>query len=358
MRRISVKYAKPGMVLGRALYDSGGIAILANGLSLDEESLTKLTIYGIGEIMIEDWRVADVAVQPLISPELEAEAAQALRQLLTESQGSDTIDPVLLAEVEKPVYAMTRELFPEVLGEANAAGCPTAQEYAYAQPAKVAGLALLMGRRAGYGMMELGALGMAAILMDIGYLKLDPSLRMKSAPTGSEAQAILNHPVHTAELLRDYGRLQGEAALAVAQHHERWDGSGYPAGLRLDDMCVFARILSLADAYYELVSPRPERRAYMPHEAVEYVMAYSGELFDPQQVQVFSRNVPLYPTGVTVRLGSGEIAIVSDANVGHVGRPIVRICYDHRQRPVREPYDIDLSHQEYQDKLVVQVLDY
>lgn len=358
MRRISVKHAKPGMILSRSLYDSGGMAILEHGIALDEDSLSKLTIYGVGEIMIEDWRVADVAVQPLISPELEAEAAQALRQLLSESQGSNTIDPILLAEIEKPVYAMTRELFPEVLGEANAAGCPTAQVYAYSQPAKVAGLALVMGRRAGYNMMELASLGMAAMLMDIGYLKIDPSLRVKPNLAGSEAQAVMMHPAYTAELLSEYTRLQGEAALSVAQHHERWDGSGYPAGLRLDDVCVFARILSVVDTYYELVSPRPDRRAYMPHEAVEYMMAYSGELFDPHQVQVFSRSVPLYPTGITVRLNTGEVAIVSNANVGQIGRPMVRICYDRRQRAVPEPYDIDLSKQEYQDRLVVQVLDY
>lgn len=357
MRRIAVRHAKPGMVLSRSLYDSGGIAILEHGVSLDEDSLTKLTIYGVGEIMIEDWRVADVAVQPLISPELEAEAAQALRQLLSESQGSDTIDPILLAEVEKPVYAMTRELFPEVLGEANASGCPTAQEYAYTQPSKVAGLALVMGRRAGYDMAELASLGMAAMLMDIGYLKLDPSLRTKPDLAGDEARGVMMHPAYTAELLSEYGRLQGEAALSVAQHHERWDGSGYPTGLRLDDMCVFARILSVADTYYELVSPRPDRRAYLPHEAVEYMMAYSGEMFDPQQIQVFARNVPLYPTGITVRLNTGEVAIVSNSNVGQIGRPMVRICYDQRHRAVQEPYDIDLSTPEYQDRLVVQILD-
>lgn len=358
MRRISVKHAKPGMILSRSLYDSGGIAILEHGVTLDEDSLTKLTIYGVGEIMIEDWRVPDVAVQPLISPELEAEAAQALRQLLSESQGSDTIDPILLSEIEKPVYAMARELFPEVLGEANAAGCPTAQEYTYSQPAKVAGLALVMGKRAGYEMIELANLGMAAMLMDIGYLKLDPSLRAKANLADNEARGVMMHPAYTAELLSEYSRLQGEAALSVAQHHERWDGSGYPTGLRLDDMCVFARILAVADTYYELVSPRPDRRAYLPHEAVEYMMAYSGDLFDPQQVQVFSRSVPLYPTGITVKLNTGEVAIVSNANLGHIGRPTVRICYDQHQRPVQEPYDIDLSHQDYQNRLVVQVLDY
>ena len=70
------------------------------------------------------------------------------------------------------------------------------------------------------------------------------------------------------------------------------------------------------------------------------------------------REVPLYPTGVTVRLNTGELGIVSDANLGYVGRPKVRICVDERSRAVKEPYDLDLSDMEHQGKLVVQVVDY
>ncbi len=87
-------------------------------------------------------------------------------------------------------------------------------------------------------------------------------------------------------------------------------------------------------------------------------MAYSGELFDPELVQAFSRQVPLYPTGITLRLNTGEVAIVSDANMGHIGRPTVRICYDDRGKPVREPYDIDLSDPTNQGRLVAQILEY
>ncbi len=236
------------MVLTRALYDSTGNVLFELGKSITEEDLTRLTIYGVGEILIEDWRVADVAVQPLIAPELEAEASQALKMLITESQGSSHIDDALLVQAEQPIYAMTRDLFPEVIGEANASGCNSIETYKYLHPAKVAGLALLMGRRAGYGLIQLASLGMAGLLMNVGYLRLPPDIQERNAPlTDAEAQAIKVHPKDAAELLSAYKRLGPESITAILQHHERWDGSGFPEGLKGDEISLFARILAIAD---------------------------------------------------------------------------------------------------------------
>ena len=80
------------------------------------------------------------------------------------------------------------------------------------------------------------------------------------------------------------------------QHHERWNGTGYPTGCAGKDISLFARILAIADTYYELVSVRENRDLFMPHEAVEYIMAYGGERFDPEWVGLFARQVPIYPT--------------------------------------------------------------
>ena len=93
----------------------------------------------------------------------------------------------------------------------------------------------------------------------------------------------------------------------------------------------------------------------MPHEAIEYIMANSGDLFDPDLVGLLTRQVPLYPTGITVQLNTGETGIISDSNLGHIGRPMVRICFDERSRNLKEPYDLDLSLPENQGRMIVQV---
>jgi hypothetical protein len=106
------------------------------------------------------------------------------------------------------------------------------------------------------------------------------------------------------------------------------------------------------------VSTHAGHKALAPNQAAEYIMAYSGELFDPALVQVFMHEVPLSPNGVTVRLSTGEVGIIADVNVGYVGRPIVRVVSDDRGRNISRPYNMDLADPENQGRLIVQVMDY
>ncbi len=358
MRRISGNYAKPGMTLAKPVYDAQGFEVIESGTKLNDKLLRTLSIHNVAEIIIEDWRVADVPVQQLISPEHEGRAIQALRQIYMECQGTKFIDDALLEEAEDPILQMTRELFPEVIGEANAGGCVSVKDYPYVQPVKVAGLSLLLGRRVGFGMLDLIGLGMAALFKDIGSIALPQGLLGKSQPSEQEAQEIQKHPLYGAEVVSQYERFAPQVSEAIFYHHERWDGTGYPEGLKKGDIPSFARIIGISDSYFELVSKHPDRETLMPHEAVEYIMAYSGELFEPELVEIFARQIPLYPTGVTVKLNTGEVGIVSDSNLGHIGRPTVRFCFDEEGRPLKEPYDTNLADSENQGRLVVQVMEY
>ncbi len=359
MRRISAQHAKPGMILSRSVYDSRGNEVIETSTQLTQDLLDALSSRGVGQIIIDDWRVADVPVQPLFSSELEASATQALHELMTESHGSRSIDDTLLQRVENSIYAMTRELFPEVIGEVNTSGCLSIEDYRYVQPVRVAGLSLLLGKRAGYGFSELASLGIAAMLKDIGYVLLPQRIEQIPEPLpGKVLQAIQKHPQLGTEILGQYERFGHFEAEAIVQHHERWDGSGYPGGLVGSDITAFARILAIADTYFELVSRRPNRRAFMPHEAAEYITACSGKLFDPVLVTLFATQVTFYPTGLTVQLNTGELGIVSGGSPECKGRPVVRICFDRRHEAVENPYDIDLAEAEHVGQSIARVLYY
>jgi hypothetical protein len=105
-----------------------------------------------------------------------------------------------------------------------------------------------------------------------------------------------------------------------------------------------------------LVSGSQQHKPLKPHNAIEAIMAESGSLFDPKIVRLFCLNVPIYPTGVSVKLNTGEVGIVTDANLGTVGRPVIRICYDKFGIILVNPYDINLKQTEYQDRLILEVL--
>jgi hypothetical protein len=84
---------------------------------------------------------------------------------------------------------------------------------------------------------------------------------------------------------------------------------------------------------------------------------YGGELFEPEMVRAFADCVPLYPAGTMVRLNNGDVGIVVAPNLGYIGRPVVRICYDHESNPVERLYDIDLRDPERQNETVIEVVE-
>jgi HD-GYP domain-containing protein (c-di-GMP phosphodiesterase class II) len=344
------------MVLGRAVYDIRGHLVLGERDKLTEDSLGLLARSGTAEILIEDPRVADVLVGSLFSAHLEAQAVQALHVFLVMRAGTtEGVRSGDLIGIRPHVRSMAQRLYPAILGDPDLSGLATVQGYDYVHPVKVAGLSMLLGRLAGLDQDTLVRLGMAAMLENAGYLSLPPGILEKTGPlTEDDWQHVRKHPHYSAAMVETSG-IDSDVLQGIGQHHERWSGSGYPEGRKGDEISLFARIIALADIYHALLSKRPHREAFKPHEAAEFIIAYSGDWFDPQLVQIFARKIPQYPAGLGVKLSTGETGIVSNPNVGHIARPIVRICFE-GDRPVREPYDLDLSEPRCMNKLIVQVL--
>jgi HD-GYP domain-containing protein (c-di-GMP phosphodiesterase class II) len=325
---------------------------------LGEEDVAILKGSNVGEVIVEDDRLSDVLVSPMFSPELEGHLAQTLKKIMLGGQDTKELDRNLVRQMAEHVSTIISLLFPEPLGEINATGCANLEEYDFVQPAKTACLAALIGKRLGLEPSELESLGMAAMLKDVGYLAFPVPKKEKGQKGPPVKKTSKKHSAHGARLLKQSEGFTPGAIQGVLDHHERWNGTGYPGKLRGDAISQFGRILAITDNYYELVSARPDRRALMPHEAVEFIMAFSAESSDPNVVQIFSRQIPLYPTGVMVKLSSGEIGIISDSNIGHIGRPIVRIVIDQDAKDITRPFDLDLSHPRNQRQLITKVMEF
>jgi HD-GYP domain-containing protein (c-di-GMP phosphodiesterase class II) len=384
MRRISAKYAKPTMMLGRPLYDCFGRLLMKEGTKLTAPQVANLEELGVGELFILDKRVDDVPAWPLITPELEGSIAQILRQVLNKAQNivsAGKAQMLDLAPIRQGVFEMVQQLFPVAMGEPVIVGCHSIRDYDYVHPVKVTSLSLLMGQAAGLGQTDLVNLGMAALLQNIGYAAVPQGIIDKEGPiTESEALAVRRHSAYGAEIVKRYAQVAEETALIIRQHHERWNGSGYPDGLQARNICHGARIIAIADSVVALVSKRPHRGCILPkeaqdfvnafagdysqaeflrpHQAMEFVVAYSGELFDADLVKIFTKQLPTYPSGIMVKLNTGEVGIVSNANCGYFSRPKVRICYDRELRDYDKPIDINLADVEHQRKLITEVMEY
>jgi HD-GYP domain-containing protein (c-di-GMP phosphodiesterase class II) len=356
MRRMTLKYAKPGMVVELPVYDNFGNSLLPQHKELDKNNIAVMTSKGVPEIFVRDYRVMDILVAPLYSPQSEGVLANHFKQLVLKKMTGAAIDNAGIIRVHEAVSQMVRDMSLNFIGDTNVSCNISPQDYVYLQPVKTAGLAMTLGQIVKMPENALITLGVAAVFKDIG---LDPAIidKVDSIAEGSTPR-MHGHPVAGYKFLLQYPLTAGEIAEAVLQHHENWSGSGYAQGLKQKEISLFARVIAIADVFVDLLAVRPGRDRYMPHQAIEYIMAGSGDQFDPQLVESFVRQIPSYPTGLVVQLNTGETGIISSPKRGYVARPIVRICSTAEKGILREPFDMDLSIAKFQRKLITKVLEY
>jgi HD-GYP domain-containing protein (c-di-GMP phosphodiesterase class II) len=356
MRRITLKHAKPGMVVEAPVYDNWGNLIIYKNNELTAPIINSIAERGISEVLIRDWRVTDVLIVPLFAPQNEGTLATAFRQLVLELQSGQDFSANTFGDVRVAINNMVKDIDLNIVGDLNVNCSISASDYPFLQPVKTAGLCIAIGRGLGIKTDQLVNLGLAAVLKDIG---LPPEI-MESVDFLSEGASpkLSGHPMAGSELLRQKQIAPEEVTTAILHHHEQWNGAGYPQGLKGKDISRFARIISIADAYIDLLTARPGRNRYMAHEAIEYIMAFGGDQFDPEVVELFVRQVPSYPSGLSVQMNTGDTGIVCDPKLGFVARPIVRICYRPIKGLLKQPIDVDLSHVTYQRMLITKVLEY
>jgi putative nucleotidyltransferase with HDIG domain len=154
---------------------------------------------------------------------------------------------------------------------------------------RVVSYSLRLGREYGLSSAEMKALEFGSLLHDIGKIGVPDSILRKPAKlTEEEWVRMREHPLHGQQILRGIEFLQG-ASRVVAQHHEKWDGTGYPLGLRNEDIDICARIFAVADAFDAITSDRVYRRGKPYEAAAQELDDWAGRQFDPKVVEAFHR---------------------------------------------------------------------
>jgi putative nucleotidyltransferase with HDIG domain len=148
-------------------------------------------------------------------------------------------------------------------------------------------LAIGTGEKLGLGGQSLIDISYAAYLHDIGKVRVpDEILGKEDRLTDEEWEEMKRHPEYGAEILREKAFLVGAAEIVKA-HHERYDGSGYPAGLKGEGIPIGARIIAVVDTYDAMTSARPYKPSLSKEEAIAELRANAGGQFDPDVVQAF-----------------------------------------------------------------------
>ncbi|MBE3587570.1 MAG: HD-GYP domain-containing protein [Thermoanaerobacteraceae bacterium] len=337
MEKVYINNLRPGLKLARTIYDMDGRILLKEGATLSSRMISTLEKRGILFVYIDFGFAPDLQVEEPLSEAVRQEAARQVRTFWERVKERGRLKDV--KEIQSTATRMVDEILSRPEPLLSLSQIRLYDEYLFAHSVDVAVLSVLAGLSLGYGREELIAIGTCGLLHDIGKIKV--SERILNKPdrlTPGEFEQIKKHTLYARGLLPGDERL----VKAATQHHERFDGQGYPLGLKGDEIDPIARIIGVADAYDAMTTDRVYRPALPVNEVVEYLSAAGGHQFDLQTIKAFIENIAAYPVGSMVRLSSGEIGVVVRNRRGVPLYPVVRVLFDGQGQPVT-PYEVDLA---------------
>lgn len=247
----------------------------------------------------------------------------------------------------EPLKPLLEDIFNSVSGNKDAivTVCRKKSKNGYALEHAVSHAALMMafGQTMEMDKETLIDFGLGSLFIDIGNIRIPNSILKKPAKlTPEELEIVKKHTLFGAEIMIDAGTFPEKAISIVMEHHERYDGTGYPYQLAGNDISLAGQMASIADVYDASISIRPYGIAGDPCQVIKNLYKEAGKQFQMDMVQQFIKTIGIYPVGTLARLESDKLGIVIK-QTKNLTRPIVRIVYDLRHNCYLPPKDTDLS---------------
>lgn len=352
MRLVNIKYVKEGQVLARPIISPFGNVLLQAGITLIQYYIDRLIKMGVDIIFVEDDQFSDVDLFTGVSTETSQEAYTTLKNL-NHYVNDGKLNTLGTEKIQALIDQMINDLMSSYDILSNVVEIRDYDNYTYRHSINTTVVALLLGIAMGWPNSRLLELGMGVIMHDIGKTKIPQEILNKNGPlTELEFEEVKKHTEYGFELLRrnhDFSLLSAHIAY---QHHEKWDGTGYPRALKGTEIHEFGRVTAVADVYEALTSRRVYREAMQPHEAFEYVVAQQGMHFEPRVLEIFSKCIAVYPSGSGVELSNGQRGNVVRQNSSFPTRPHVRITHEGDSR-LPKPIDYNLA--EFPSLMIISV---
>ncbi|MEA4901121.1 HD-GYP domain-containing protein [Desulfitobacterium sp.] len=342
MRLVNINYVKEGEVLARPIISPYGNVMLQSGIPLMRSYINRLIQMGVDVLFIEDDLFDDVEIYTGISAQTREEAFSTMSNL-TNYIKDGQLNTLGVEKIQAVIEQMINDLMSSRDILSNIVEIRDYDSYTYRHSINTTVIALLEGIAMGWSNARLLELGMGVIMHDVGKMKIPQEILNKQGPlTDFEFDEIKKHTIYGFEFLRKNQDFSLLSAHIAYQHQEKWDGSGYPRGLKGTEIHEFGRVTAIADVYEALTSKRVYRNEMQPHEAFEYVMAQRGTHFEPRVLDVFSKCIAVYPSGCGIELSNGLRGNVIRQNPSFPTRPFVRMTHKGDSR-LRQPVDVNLA---------------
>lgn len=350
LRLVSIQNVQAGAKVAKQILGSNNRVLVGAGVELSGNMINLLKRYNVPHIYVEDIYTKDIFIEDGISNEVRMEASRAIEDTFKQLQNDGkTFYKHFDLNVDN-LQKVFKSLLGEIKSTKNAMNLLTSvyvhDNYTFSHSTNVTLYTLAMSMKLGMKEKQLNEIGIGSMLHDIGKVAIPQDILNKQGKlTDEEFDLVKKHPTVGFEMLRKNHGISLLSAHCAFQHHEKIDGTGYPRGIKGNDIHPYGKIMAVADVFDALTSHRSYRRAMLPHTAMEILFAGSGTHFDPNVIRIFQQSVATYPEGVTVKLNTGEEGVVVKYTFSSPARPLVRVLKDPFGHRVEKPYEIDLAKQ-------------
>ncbi|MGQ9615085.1 MAG: HD-GYP domain-containing protein [Spirochaetota bacterium] len=369
MKKISVKELKPGMVFDKAVYIDMNNILVAPMVPLKEEDINRLIKWGIEEVETAGEVVKEGQLKQSKDEMLKSRVGHLTEMMgakaVSGARGEKTLDEMYedLVKLVEDVFSKVRngvgydkekifsavdKLIDAVRSDKNTAleVCTREREGNYLSTlgVSVAFLAIVTGVSLGYAKHRLIPLGVGALLHDIGMVRVPSYISdKKGALSPDEYNRIKTHTLYGYRILTRELDLTNEIATIALQHHEAYDGSGYPRKSKGDAISDFAKIVAVCDAYLAMIRRRSYREEHLSYVAMKNILSAANRKYDPVIVKAFLSNMAVYPVGSIVQLNNNVIGKVVSANPSLPLRPRIAVLVDEFGEKLSGDKIIDLN---------------
>jgi HD-GYP domain len=332
---MSIEHLQPGLITAQNIYKSDGALLLGHGTELNEMLIRRLRNLGVESVYIGN-PYLDYDPPELIH---ERTRLKVLKVTRTNFEAFRKTHKINVAEFKVTV----RKIIDDVIKNKNAlihlTDIRTYDNYTFGHSVNTSLLGVLIGIKMGLNVQQLHELALGVILHDIGKMLLpEDLLNKKDSLSAEDWRLIQEHATTGFNILKETIPLP--SAYVALEHHENYDGSGYPRGVADEKIHLYAQIAAIADIYDATTSDRPYRKAMMPHEAYEVILGNSGVKLNPHIVKIFLENVAIYPVGSIVMLDTNEIGVVTAVYPKISARPVIRVILDQAGKQVNRKIDL------------------
>jgi HD-GYP domain-containing protein (c-di-GMP phosphodiesterase class II) len=284
MRKVRIEELESGMILAKSVYSSDGRVLVREQTALNDGLIEKLKDMGLPAAYIKT--VAGQKVNELVSEITRVDLIRSLSKLEASIRAGKKLDLLESRNTLMP-------LIDEILQSRNAlvpdfSDIRLHNDYIYGHSVNVCVLAVKAGIKMGYNQARLGELAIGTLLHDIGMTKIPIAVLDKTTElTPEEVEIIRKHPETGYRMVSSIYGISAVSSCVTFQHHERYNGSGYPRGISGSSIHEFARIVAIADVFDSLTTEKVYRHAYSSKEALYHIVSKVGTEFDPETVKVF-----------------------------------------------------------------------